>query len=501
MGAAAGATKAAAPSFYRKPLPSPPAVAFASVAGQRLLREALAGSGGALFFKLMEQFSTQSEPAYCGLGTLVVILNALSIDPGRQWKGPWRWFSEELLDCCEPLESIAAHGITIDRFACLAACNGATAVVQRAVESGKRSHSSGAGGEAEEPSELRAFRETVRAICAGETPPAAASGSCCGGGGGGGGGGSSNTQTQKAGDGCCAPAGRNAGEAANQHDGHPSAFLAVSYSRAALEQAGGGHFSPVGAYHAESDQVLILDVARFKYPPHWVPLPLLWKAMLLQDHATGLARGYVVLTRSTRRTGGGWESQQLRVKLLPTSSADRCASQSPATRASLLLDSVSKVYATLQDPLAATLRALSSQAFRVEFRDAPVCVAGVAAAKPTLVGLADDDDDADADERSRREIRDELDRFALASCSKALASAFEGSVAAGQHESAGLARAHLLAVPRSLFIEAGDAGAGWRDALVAELPDTTTMSSRLQDEVEALQRQFTEACCLCPGPM
>lgn len=25
------------------------------------------------------------------------VLNALSIDPGRQWKGVWRWFSETQL--------------------------------------------------------------------------------------------------------------------------------------------------------------------------------------------------------------------------------------------------------------------------------------------------------------------------------------------------------------------------------------------------------------------
>ena len=30
-----------------------------------------------------------------------------------------------------------------------------------------------------------------------------------------------------------------------------------------------------GGYHAERDMVLILDTARFKYPPHWcVPRPL-----------------------------------------------------------------------------------------------------------------------------------------------------------------------------------------------------------------------------------
>lgn len=38
--------------------------------------------------------------------------------------------------------------------------------------------------------------------------------------------------------------------------------------------------------------VLILDVARFKYPPHWVPLSLLWEAMDTVDEATGRHRGY-----------------------------------------------------------------------------------------------------------------------------------------------------------------------------------------------------------------
>ena len=39
------------------------------------------------FFKLISYFQTQSEPAYCGLASLSVVLNALSIDPGRKWKG------------------------------------------------------------------------------------------------------------------------------------------------------------------------------------------------------------------------------------------------------------------------------------------------------------------------------------------------------------------------------------------------------------------------------
>lgn len=39
---------------------------------------------------------------------------------------------------------------------------------------------------------------------------------------------------------------------------------------------------------------LILDVARFKYPPHWVPLSLLWEAMETVDEAIGHPRGYTL---------------------------------------------------------------------------------------------------------------------------------------------------------------------------------------------------------------
>lgn len=81
------------------------------------------------YFTLAAQYRTQSEPAFCGLGTLTMALNALSIDPGRVWKGPWRWFSEEMLDCCTSLELVKKQGITLGQFVCLARCNGAQASV------------------------------------------------------------------------------------------------------------------------------------------------------------------------------------------------------------------------------------------------------------------------------------------------------------------------------------------------------------------------------------
>jgi glutathione gamma-glutamylcysteinyltransferase len=224
-----------AASLYRRPLPEGQ-VAFSSIEGRRLFREALAAGHMEGWFALSEQFHTQSDPAFCGLGTLVVVLNALEIDPGRIWKGPWRWYGEDLLDCCQPLEKVRQRGVTLDELACLARCNGATATTVRAARAEP-------GGTAE------ALREAIRATTAAARGP----------------------------------------------------VLVASYARSALGQTGGGHFSPVAGYHPGRDLVLILDVARFKYPPHWVAVTELWRAMTEVDPATSSPRGWIILDRGRQR--------------------------------------------------------------------------------------------------------------------------------------------------------------------------------------------------------
>ncbi|CAJ1900296.1 unnamed protein product [Sphenostylis stenocarpa] len=219
----------ASPGLYRRPLPSP-AIEFSSSGGKKLFWEALQHGTMEGFFKLISYYQTQSEPAYCGLASLSVVLNALAIDPGRKWKGPWRWFDESMLDCCEPLDKIKLEGITFGRVACLARCNGAKVEAFRS-----------------DQSSVDEFRNRVL--------------SC------------SYTE-----------------------DCH----VIVSYYRRTLNQTGNGHFSPLGGYHTGRDMVLVLDVARFKYPPHWVPLTLLWEAMSTIDQATGLPRGYMLISRLNR---------------------------------------------------------------------------------------------------------------------------------------------------------------------------------------------------------
>lgn len=70
-------------------------------------------------------------------------------------------------------------------------------------------------------------------------------------------------------------------------------YLLVNYQREVLGQGRVGHISPVGAYNAAGDQLLILDTADYKYPYTWVPLTSLYEAMLQKDSASERSRGFV----------------------------------------------------------------------------------------------------------------------------------------------------------------------------------------------------------------
>ena len=70
-------------------------------------------------------------------------------------------------------------------------------------------------------------------------------------------------------------------------------YVAVNYSRKAVEQPGGGHISPLGAYHRGSDSVLIMDVTPNKADWVWVKLDRLIKAMATKDTIEN--RGYVLV--------------------------------------------------------------------------------------------------------------------------------------------------------------------------------------------------------------
>lgn len=47
-------------------------------------------------------------------------------------------------------------------------------------------------------------------------------------------------------------------------------------------------------YNQINDMVLIMDVARYKYPPHWVHISDLHKAINSIDSSNGEYRGYLM---------------------------------------------------------------------------------------------------------------------------------------------------------------------------------------------------------------
>jgi hypothetical protein len=74
-------------------------------------------------------------------------------------------------------------------------------------------------------------------------------------------------------------------------------YVVVNFSRERITQEGGGHFSPLAAYDSKSDRFLVLDTARYKYPPFWVKAQDLWDAMNTIDADAKAKRGFLIIGR------------------------------------------------------------------------------------------------------------------------------------------------------------------------------------------------------------
>ncbi len=75
----------------------------------------------------------------------------------------------------------------------------------------------------------------------------------------------------------------------------PDSYVLINYLRRAIGQESGGHISPIAAYDADTDQFLILDVSRYKYPPVWVQAETLWTSINTVDSVSGKTRGFLLI--------------------------------------------------------------------------------------------------------------------------------------------------------------------------------------------------------------
>jgi len=72
-------------------------------------------------------------------------------------------------------------------------------------------------------------------------------------------------------------------------------LIVVNFWRHYLNHKG-GHFSPIAAYSPDTQEVLVLDVAKRHSKPHWIPLDVL--VLLMCKYDVDHPRGYLILTMS-----------------------------------------------------------------------------------------------------------------------------------------------------------------------------------------------------------
>ena len=102
----------------------------------------------------------------------------------------------------------------------------------------------------------------------------------------------------------------------------PYARVMINYDRKGLGQVGGGHFSPLGAYHEKTDSFLIMDVAKYKYPPVWVGAATLYAAMATPDKC------------------GSWDYPNGQERLVLTSDSDSNSNNGTATEENHLFNPI-----------------------------------------------------------------------------------------------------------------------------------------------------------------
>jgi hypothetical protein len=196
--------------------------------GRRLLFESEAHES---FLPLAAHFLTQDTQTYCGVASIVMVLNALMVPaPTTSAYAPHRLFTQGNLfsdrtDGITSADRVARRGMSLRQVAQILRAYGVEAEAHLASESS-----------------LPEFR-TV------------------------------------------------ASESLRRKDGH----VIVNYSRPALGQDAVGHISPLGAYDADSDRFLVLDVARYKYPPVWVEAAALFAAMSETVEGGERTRGFVLV--------------------------------------------------------------------------------------------------------------------------------------------------------------------------------------------------------------
>lgn len=213
-------------------LPLPPNLIDVELdAGARLLFDS---DARAAFLPLMANFVTQKTQSYCGVASMVMVLNALEVPaPAAAEYEPFHTFTQdnaldERTDLIRPRDLLLHRGMTLDQLGALLSLHPVAVEVVHAADAS-----------------LDQFRSKAREAL-----------------------------------------------------GSPGHFVIVNFLRTALGEEKYGHISPLAAYDAAADRFLMFDVARYKYRPVWVTASDLFKAMNTTDPDNGnKTRGFVLVSK------------------------------------------------------------------------------------------------------------------------------------------------------------------------------------------------------------
>jgi len=204
-------------------------VGLDSPAGEEML---IGAEARAAYWPLTMQFVTQKTQAYCGVASMVMVVNALGVPaPETPEIQPFRTFTQdniltERTDAILPRDVLARKGMTLDQLGALLRSYDVPTEVRHASDTS-----------------VDSFRHLAR---------------------------------------------RSLSEKGR--------FVLVNYLRRTIGQETGGHISPLAAYDADTDRFLILDVSRYKYPPVWVGTEALFAAMNTPDADNdNRSRGFVLV--------------------------------------------------------------------------------------------------------------------------------------------------------------------------------------------------------------
>jgi hypothetical protein len=183
------------------------------------------------YMPLSMQFVTQNDQSYCGIATMVMVLNALNIQaPLTPEIAPFSTFTQnnlfnEKTELILPKATLLNEGMTLDQLGEMLNTFGLNIVVKHITTAN-----------------IEEFLSLAK-----------------------------------------------------EYLGSPNHYVVVNYLRSSIGQESGGHISPLAAYDNNTDRFLILDVSRYKYPPVWVKSSELYAAMNTVDGSSGKHRGFILI--------------------------------------------------------------------------------------------------------------------------------------------------------------------------------------------------------------